>query len=139
MCIVRRVRTSQKQRSELWVDILEYLLQTCNVFSMAWRFSSDFESQLGLFWSCCFNQKQRKGFYQPVNYPWHDFEVTEKCQFQSMCYEGLRSQWNSAQMNNQHPYQLKKIKILGPILELLKPNYFKKQHSLSSLLLYLRW
>ena len=31
---------------------------------------------------------------------------------------GRRSQWNSAQMNNRHPWQLKKIKILGAVLEL---------------------
>ena len=27
---------------------------------------------------------------------------------------GHRSQWNSAQMNNQHPWQLKKSKSWGP-------------------------
>ena len=31
---------------------------------------------------------------------------------------GLRSQWNSAQMNNWHPWQLKKNQYLGAILEL---------------------
>ena len=31
---------------------------------------------------------------------------------------GVRSQWNSAQMNNRHPWQLKRIKILGAVLEL---------------------
>ena len=41
---------------------------------------------------------------------------------------GLRSQWNSAQMNNWHPWQLKKIKILRAGLMLPGRQYANPAH-----------